>query len=169
LVYDVTNENSFKNISYWIKQIDANAQTNVCKVLVGAKCDKLGRKVIQSEGQKLAKDYNMSFFETSARTNFNVNEVFYFLTNEILKTNEEKSLTGEGKLSKEDSSKKVKENEEYKNEISNLKNYIKELERKLKEKENKINEEKIKNEKLINTLKYFIIAFFRKYHFKISY
>ena len=180
LTYDVTDQNSFKNIPNWIKQIEAYAPTNVCKVLVGNKCDKSDRLITKSEGQKLAKDYNMGFFETSAKTSQNVNEVFNFLTNEILKTNQEKNQTGEDKLSKEDSSKKenndktkivddktkikednknisllIKENEEYKNEISNLKNYIKELERKLKEKENIINEEKIKNEKLIDKIKLF--------------
>ena len=180
LTYDVTDVNSFKNIPNWIKQIQAKAPTNVCKVLVGNKCDKPDRNITKSEGQKLAKDYNMGFFETSAKTSQNVNEVFNFLAQEILKTNKEKTQTGEDKLSKEDSSKKenndkteivddktkiiednknisllIKENEEYKKEISNLKNYIKELERKLKEKENIINEEKINNEKLINKLKLF--------------
>ena len=184
LIYDVTDVNSFKNIPIWIKKIEANAPINVCKVLVGSRCDKPDRKITKSEGQKLAKGYNMGFFETSAKTSQNVNEVFNFLTQEILKTNKE---TGEDKLSQEDSSKKenndktkiiddktkivddktkiiednknisllIKENEEYKKEISNLKNYIKELERKLKEKENIINEEKIKNEKLINKIKLF--------------
>ena len=44
----------------------------------------------------------MSFFETSAKTNQNVNEVFNFLTQEILKTNEGKAQnTGVG-LKKDD-------------------------------------------------------------------
>ena len=44
----------------------------------------------------------MSFFETSAKTNQNVNEVFNFLTQEILKTNEGKTQnTGVG-LKKDD-------------------------------------------------------------------
>jgi len=91
LTYDVTDQNSFKNIRNWIKQIEANAQTNVCKVLVGNKCDKPDRVVTEEEGKKLAEDFNMSFFETS------VNEVFNFLTEEILKTNEGKPQSSGGR------------------------------------------------------------------------
>ena len=36
----------------------------------------------------------MNFFETSAKTNQNVNEVFNFLTEEILKNNEGKTQGG---------------------------------------------------------------------------
>ena len=42
----------------------------------------------------------MSFFETSAKTNQNVNEIFNFLTQEILKANEGKSPTDTQKLKK---------------------------------------------------------------------
>jgi small GTP-binding protein len=94
LTYDVTDNNSFKNIRNWIKQIEANAQTNVCKVLVGNKCDKPDRVVSEEDGRKLAEDFKMNFFETSAKTNQNVNEVFNFLTEEILKNNEGKTQGG---------------------------------------------------------------------------
>ena len=106
LTYDVTDQNSFKNIRNWIKQIEANAQTNVCKVLVGNKCDKPDRVVTEEEGKKLAEDFSMSFFETSAKTNQNVNEVFNFLTAEILKSNAGKPQNDSGKkLSKSDGNK----------------------------------------------------------------
>ena len=68
----------------WIKQIEEKAQTNVCKVLVGNKCEKPDRDVTKEEGQKLANDFNLSFFEAS---NQNINEIFNYLTAEILKLN----------------------------------------------------------------------------------
>ena len=69
-------------------KIEQNAQNSVCKVLVGNKCDKNERLVSFDEGQKLAKEFGMQFFETSAKTNINVSETFTFLTKEILKNNE---------------------------------------------------------------------------------
>jgi Ras-related protein Rab-8A len=102
LTYDVTDQNSFKNIRNWIKQIEANAQTNVKKVLVGNKCDKPDRVVSKEEGKKLADDFGMNFFETSAKTNQNVTEVFNYLTSEILKNNEKSGTPGGEKLRKDD-------------------------------------------------------------------
>lgn len=105
LTYDVTDENSFKNIRNWVKQIEQNAQNNVCKVLVGNKCDRDNRKVSFDDGQKLAKEFNMQFFETSAKTNYNVNETFTYLTREILNNTDSKPSNGPIKLdpSKKDS------------------------------------------------------------------
>ena len=108
LTYDVTDQDSFKNIRNWIKQIEANAQGNVKRVLVGNKCDKPDRVVTEEEGKKLADDYSMSFFETSAKTNKNVTEVFYHLTKEILKANEGNKELGGKKLTKIDNSKEGK-------------------------------------------------------------
>ena len=101
LTYDVTDANSFKNIRNWIKQIEANAQTNVCKVLVGNKCDKPDRTVTEEEVKKLAEDFGMILFETSAKTNKNVSEVFNYLTTEILKSNAGKTTSDNKKLSSE--------------------------------------------------------------------
>lgn len=94
LTFDVTDENSFKNIRNWVKQIEQNAQNNVCKVLVGNKCDREDRKVTFEEGSKLASEYNMKYFETSAKTNLNVNETFTFLTKDILNNTDNKKPLG---------------------------------------------------------------------------
>ena len=84
LMYDVTDQNSFKYLRGLVKQIDANADKSVGKVIVGLKSDEHGRVVTEEQGKKMAEDYNMGFFESSARTNKNVSEVFYYLIKEII-------------------------------------------------------------------------------------
>ena len=76
-----------------MKQIEQNAQNNVSKVLVGNKCDREDRKVSFEEGSKLAAEFNMKYFETSAKTNQNVNETFTYLTKEILSNTESRKTT----------------------------------------------------------------------------
>jgi Ras-related protein Rab-8A len=91
-MYDITNVNSFNNIRSWIKLIEENDLSNICKVLVGNNCDKPDRKVTEAEGKKLADDFNMAFFETSPNTNQNINEVFNYLVGEILKIQEDNNI-----------------------------------------------------------------------------
>ena len=84
-MYDVTDQNSFKNLSNWIKQVEAHGEKNLVKVLVGNNCDKLDRVVTEEEGKQLAEDFSIGFFETSPKTDKNVSELFYYLIDEILK------------------------------------------------------------------------------------
>ena len=83
LAYDVTDRNSFKNIINWIKIIEKSGNIKAIKVLVGLKCDKPDRVVTEEEGKKMANDYNMNFFESSAKINQNVNDLFIFLISQI--------------------------------------------------------------------------------------
>ena len=83
-MYDVTNQETFERVRYWMKQIDdANVTKSVKKVLVGHKWDEPGREVTEEKGKKMAEEYNIGFFESSSRTNTNVSEVFYYLVKEI--------------------------------------------------------------------------------------
>ncbi len=63
-------------------------------MLVGNKCDRDDRKVSFDEGQKLAKEFSMQFFETSAKSNYNVNETFTYLTREILNNTDSSKPSG---------------------------------------------------------------------------
>ena len=49
LVYDVTEEDSFKNIKNWIRNIEQHAAENVDKVIIGNKCDCVAEKVLNYE------------------------------------------------------------------------------------------------------------------------
>ncbi len=84
LAYDCTSEDSFNNVRNWVRQIDLHANQNVEKILVGNKCDLEGKKVIETQqGQELAREFNMGFFEASARTGHNVNETFLHIASSI--------------------------------------------------------------------------------------
>lgn len=91
LVYDITNTVSFKNIPQWISFIEKNTSTNILKVLVGNKCDLSYRIVSEEEGIKLAQDYGMRYFEASAKTGINIQEIFNFFPFKILNLENEKS------------------------------------------------------------------------------
>ncbi|CAL9040612.1 unnamed protein product [Musa banksii] len=85
LVYDVTDESSFNNIRNWIRNIEQHASDNVNKILVGNKADmdESKRAVPTAKGQALADEYGIKFFETSAKTNLNVEQVFFSIARDI--------------------------------------------------------------------------------------
>lgn len=85
LVYDITDRNSFEKIKDWMKQIQENTQKEqIGIVLLGNKCDLEDRQVSYEEGESLAKEYGLLFWETSAYKDKNISESFEGLTNLII-------------------------------------------------------------------------------------
>ena len=78
LTYAVDDKASFNDIENWVKQIKMHASSEVVKVLVGNKSDVSDskREVTYDEGRNLALELGMKFYETSARDNINVTEMF---------------------------------------------------------------------------------------------
>ena len=77
VVYDITNEESFKNIQSWIKDCKDLAPKTVQMVLIGNKNDLEESRVITKErGEELARENRMMFFETSALNGNGVEEAF---------------------------------------------------------------------------------------------
>ena len=77
LMYDVTNEESFKAVGEWADQVRANSLQETQVVLVGNKCDLEDHRVITFEqGKRLADDLGFAFFESSAKDNINVRSAF---------------------------------------------------------------------------------------------
>jgi len=86
LVYDVSDEGSFNNIRNWMKNIEQHASDSVIKVLVGNKSD-LGdskRAVPFARGKALADEYRIPFFETSAKSGEQVEEVFLGMARDVM-------------------------------------------------------------------------------------
>ncbi|KAH0877058.1 hypothetical protein HID58_064452 [Brassica napus] len=88
-IWDTAGQERFRTITTdirnWIRNIEQHASENVNKILVGNKADmdESKRAVPTSKGQALADEYGIKFFETSAKTNLNVEEVFFSIAKDI--------------------------------------------------------------------------------------
>ena len=83
IAYDITEIKSFEKLKNWINDIKMYAHKKVRLVLVGNKCDLSNRRITEEEGKKLADELDAKFFETSAKTGYNVNEAYNFLIRDI--------------------------------------------------------------------------------------
>ena len=85
LVYDISLRESFERLTFWHEQLKLNAPLNCRFLVVGNKCDlEKERQVSKEEGEKYAEQYNVKFYETSAKDNININEIFQTLATETL-------------------------------------------------------------------------------------
>ena len=85
LMYDITNEESFKSIPNWIQSVKDVKGNDFPMVLSGNKIDKKDeRKISKKQGEELAANYNMEFFEISNKDGTNVEECGLALANKIL-------------------------------------------------------------------------------------
>ncbi len=93
LIYDVTDKDSFKNLSNWLIEIEKNANKNVLKLLIGNKTDLEDKRVITyNQGKEFADGYGLKYIETSAKKNLNVNEAFETLGRELILHSEDKKI-----------------------------------------------------------------------------
>ena len=93
LLYDVTDKDSFKNLSNWLIEIEKNASKNVLKVLIGNKCDLEDKRLVSyNQGKEFADTYGLKFIETSAKKNLNVNEAFETLGRELMNASSDKKI-----------------------------------------------------------------------------
>ena len=98
LIYDVTNLQTFENVKNWITSIREETTTNVVIYLAGNKIDKdeKEKEVKTENGQKIADEYKIKFYETSAKDGINVNTVFEDLVQDIDDTFSKLEATNKG-------------------------------------------------------------------------
>jgi len=85
LVYTITSRNSFNMIQVvYDKIVDFCGVTKIPCVIVGSKCDlSIQRQVDSKDGEKLAKEMDCAWIETSAKNNINIGKVFELCLQEI--------------------------------------------------------------------------------------
>ena len=69
LVYDITSRKSFAQVAAWLARVREELPAGVPTVLIGNKLDlESSRQVAFREGEALAKQKEIFFFETSAKS-----------------------------------------------------------------------------------------------------
>ena len=69
-----------------MESIYEHADQNICKVMVGNKIDlEDERKISKKEGEDLAAQYQMKYFEASAKQNINITPFFETLMTQVYK------------------------------------------------------------------------------------
>ncbi|XP_058510099.1 ras-related protein Rab-35 [Solea solea] len=101
VVYDVTNPESFVNVKRWLNEISQNCD-NVCKILVGNKNDDPSRKQVDTQdAMRFGESVGVRVFETSAKENINVEEMFMTFTRMVLRAKKQSQNRAERERERE--------------------------------------------------------------------
>ena len=109
IVYDVTSLESFNNVGRWLEDMNMYNK-NVYKIIVGNKNDNTSSQTLSTdtkvvstqEAQKLAERLDLKLFETSAKDDNNVKEMFEDVAYELLKREKLKNSQESIKSDKDD-------------------------------------------------------------------
>ena len=92
VVYDITSPDTFKRAQAWVKELRQQANQNIVIALAGNKADLAQQRTVDNEvistffsislknyfqeAESYAKENNLLYMETSAKTALNVNDLF---------------------------------------------------------------------------------------------
>ena len=113
LVYDITDKRSFESLGKWMNDIqEEEVADKIPIILIGNKSDlKEERVITKEEGEKVAKQYNLKFYETSCKNGDNVENCFIDLARQIIdKIKERKRNNSQDNIKKLNNSNEQKKN-----------------------------------------------------------
>lgn len=94
IVYDVTDVESFRNISMWVRDLKANCEEDCLVMLVGNKSDLSDNRAVSlREGRSVARKEGFAFIETSAKLSTGIDTAFERILEEIYKRMPESNYT----------------------------------------------------------------------------
>jgi len=84
VVYDITDENSYEKAENWIRELQRQAPPGILMALAGNKSDLEHRRTVQTKvAEAFARENQLIFFETSAKTAQNVTLLFKTLADKL--------------------------------------------------------------------------------------
>uniref|UniRef100_A0A1I7ZND4 EF-hand domain-containing protein n=1 Tax=Steinernema glaseri TaxID=37863 RepID=A0A1I7ZND4_9BILA len=93
LMYDVTSEQSFLNVRNWIESVRVGVDEGCVMCLVGNKVDlfanNASRQLTYEHGRKLAEEFGIMFFETSAATGYGIDQCMRSMAMKLQKREED--------------------------------------------------------------------------------
>jgi GTPase SAR1 family protein len=75
-VYDITRRETFEHLTTWLEDCRKYSNQNIVIMLIGNKSDLENKRAVsREEGEAFARQNNITFLETSAKTAENVEQV----------------------------------------------------------------------------------------------
>ncbi|KAL1511873.1 hypothetical protein AB1Y20_005157 [Prymnesium parvum] len=91
IVFDLSDRRSFHNVKGWLREVNRFARQDVCKILLGNKCDLIHDDwhtptppVSHREAQRLAEQHGMLFVAASAKVDKGIDFAFVTLLDDML-------------------------------------------------------------------------------------
>ena len=105
-VYDITKEETFQRLPFWVKTVDELLWENSIYGLAANKIDLFGKeKITREQGKKYAQDIDAIFCETSAKEDAKgFNDFILTLVKKVINNNKNRKI-GENRLSLRNSAK----------------------------------------------------------------
>lgn len=95
IVCDCTDASSFENIHKWLAEINEYCSKNIPVLICTNKSDFPERVISNENGRSLAKELKIPYYETSAKNNIGITEMFNGIISQILAAGEDrKSFDG---------------------------------------------------------------------------
>eukprot|EP00301_Raphidiophrys_heterophryoidea_P003883 c11734_g1_i2.p1 GENE.c11734_g1_i2~~c11734_g1_i2.p1 ORF type:complete len:199 (-),score=56.91 c11734_g1_i2:129-725(-) len=85
LVFDITDTDSFTKVQKWVKELQKIVGPDILLCIAGNKCDMLNKRLVTVEqAQEYSQQVGATYFETSAKLNRGVQEVFEHLAKKLI-------------------------------------------------------------------------------------